>query len=151
VAAAVAAQLALLAEPWPDARVCPRVRMALHAGTAEPHDGDYLAGCLNRLARLTDAAHGGQILLSQTVGGLAGEALPAGVGLRPLGEYRLRDILQPEEVFQLLHPALPATFPPLNAPATSPTTCPCIRPRSWAASAKSTRSSRSCSSPASGW
>lgn len=60
VAAAVVAQRALLDEPWPDVEQRPRVRMALHAGTAEPRDGDYLAACLNRLARLLDAAHGEQ-------------------------------------------------------------------------------------------
>jgi hypothetical protein len=88
--------------------------MALHAGTAEPRDGDYLAACLNRLARLLDAAHGEQILLSSTVAELAREALPEAVTLKALGEYRLRDILQPEEIFQLCHPELRQDFPPLN-------------------------------------
>src|SRR5918993_168209 len=96
VSAALHAQLALLGEPWPSAELRPRVRMALHAGTAEPRDGDYLAACLNRLSRLLDAAHGEQILLSSTVAGLAREALPEAVTLEALGEYRLRDILQPE-------------------------------------------------------
>jgi predicted ATPase/class 3 adenylate cyclase len=114
VAAALVAQRALVDEPWPSAELRPRVRMALHAGTAEPRDGDYLAACLNRLARLLDAAHGEQILLSSTVAGLARDALPDRVTLKTLGEFRLRDILQPEEVFQLYHPSLRADFPPLN-------------------------------------
>src|SRR5215211_5606514 len=114
VAAALVAQRALLDEPWPAVEQRPRVRMALHAGTAEPSDGDYLAACLNRLARLVDAAHGQQILLSSTVAGLASDALPERVTLKALGEYRLRDILQPEEIFQLCHPSLRTDFPPLN-------------------------------------
>src|SRR5919112_4262182 len=124
VAAALDAQRALLGEPWARAEQRPRVRMALHAGTAEPRDGDYLAACLNRLARLLDTAHGEQILLSSNVAGLAREALPEGVTLKSLGEFRLRDILQPEEVFQLCHPALRADFPPLNAPGHLPHNLP---------------------------
>jgi predicted ATPase/class 3 adenylate cyclase len=124
VAAALDAQRALLDEPWPREENRPRVRMALHAGTAEPRDGDYLAACLNRLARLVDAAHGEQILLSSTVAGLAHDALPEAVTLEALGEYRLRDILQLEEIFQLCHPALRQDFPPLNTPSRLPHNLP---------------------------
>jgi predicted ATPase/class 3 adenylate cyclase len=114
VTAALAAQRGLSEERWAGAEARPRVRMALHAGVAEPQDGDYLAGSLNRLARLLDAAHGEQILLTHAVATLARGELPEGATLEPLGEYRLRDILQPEEIFQLRHPALRADFPPLN-------------------------------------
>src|SRR5215204_1127426 len=124
IAAALDAQRALLDEAWPSAEQRPRVRMALHAGTAEPQDGDYLAACLNRLARLLDAAHGEQILLSNTVAGLASDALPEAVTLEALGEHRLRDILQPEEIFQLCHPALREDFPPLNTPGHLPHNLP---------------------------
>jgi predicted ATPase/class 3 adenylate cyclase len=124
IAAALDAQRALLDEAWPSAEQRPRVRMALHAGTAEPRDGDYLAACLNRLARLLDAAHGEQILLSSTVAGLASDSLPEAVALEVLGEYRLRDILQPEEIFQLCHPALRRDFPPLNTPRRLPHNLP---------------------------
>src|SRR5690242_11013686 len=53
LAAAVAAQLALNDEPWPETGPL-RVRMALHAGEAIPDDaGDYhQVASLNRLARL---------------------------------------------------------------------------------------------------
>ncbi|HLL49359.1 MAG TPA: AAA family ATPase, partial [Thermomicrobiales bacterium] len=124
VAAALDAQRALLGEPWPSVGQRPRVRMALHAGTAEPRDGDYLAACLNRLSRLLDAAHGEQILLSSTVTGLARENLPEAATLKPLGEFRLRDILQPEEIFQLCHPVLRADFPSLNTPGELPHNLP---------------------------
>ena len=83
--------------------------------------GDYLAAPLNRLSRLLATGHGGQILLSQTVQQLTRGALPAGAELRDLGEHRLRDLLEPERVFQLLHPDLPGRLP---APRSRSTTRP---------------------------
>jgi predicted ATPase/class 3 adenylate cyclase len=115
VAAALDAQHALLAEDWNEGFEL-RVRMALHAGEAQPDKrGDYLSAPLNRLSRLLATGHGGQILLTQTVQQLSRGDLPAGAGLHDLGEHRLRDLLEPERVYQLLHPALPATFLPLNS------------------------------------
>src|SRR5215208_5511783 len=51
VTAAFAAQSALRAEDWGDLGPL-RVRMAVHIGEATTRDGDYVAPCLNRLARL---------------------------------------------------------------------------------------------------
>jgi predicted ATPase/class 3 adenylate cyclase/DNA-binding CsgD family transcriptional regulator len=124
VRAALDAQRALLAEPWSTVPGPLRARMALHAGQAAPQDGDYLAAPLNRLARILEAAHGGQVLLSDTVAGLVRDALPAGVRLKALGEFRLRDILEPEELFQLQHAALPTAFPPLNTVGERPHNLP---------------------------
>jgi class 3 adenylate cyclase len=114
--AAVASQRALLAEAWGEPLGPLRVRMALHAGEAgpDPH-GDYMAAPLNRLARLLSTGYGGQVLLSQTVQQLTRGALPAGSELRDLGVHRLRDLLEPEHVFQLVHPDLPAEFPSLKS------------------------------------
>jgi class 3 adenylate cyclase len=118
VAAAVQGQQALLAEDWKMVGTL-QVRMALHAGEAIPDErGDYLAAPLNRLSRLLLAGHGGQILLTQTVQQLARSALADGIELRDLGFHRLRDLLEPERVFQLLHPDLPADFPPIQTLAT---------------------------------
>jgi predicted ATPase/class 3 adenylate cyclase len=113
--AAVANQRALLVEDWGEIGPL-TVRMALHAGEAAPDArGDYLTAPLNRLARLLSTGYGGQILLSQTVQQLTRGALPAGSELRDLGEHRLRDLLDPERVYQLVHPDLPAEFPPLKS------------------------------------
>ena len=101
-----------------------RVRMALHTAAATPQDGDYLAPGLNRLARLLAAGHGGQVLLSLATQDLARDALPAGASLRDLGEHPLRDLYRPERVFQLLHPDLPADFPPIRTLATRPNNLP---------------------------
>jgi len=113
VAAALAAQRRLLAEPW--GGVGPvRVRMALHTGVAEERDGDYYGPVLNRVARLLAAGHGGQVLLSEATAGLVRDALPDGVGPLDLGEHRLRDLIRPERIFQLAAPDLPADFSPLR-------------------------------------
>ncbi|HEU0116006.1 MAG TPA: AAA family ATPase, partial [Thermomicrobiales bacterium] len=123
VAAALAAQRAILHEDGPDAEPL-RARMALHVGEATPADGDYLAPCLNRLARLLAAGHGGQILLSGVTADLARDRLPPGADLRDLGEHPLRDLFRPERIFQLLHPDLPDVFPPLRTLAHHPTNLP---------------------------
>ena len=62
--ASVAAQRALVAEEWPPGAEV-QVRMGLHTGEATPHDGDYIALAVPQAARVKDAAHGGQVLLSE--------------------------------------------------------------------------------------
>lgn len=114
VVAAVAAQQALSTEPWPE-HITLKVRMALYSGQVESRDQDYFGQSLNRLARLLATGHGEQVLLSQTTHELARDAFPPPCSLRPLGEHRLKDLGRPEVVYQLLHPALPAEFPPLRS------------------------------------
>jgi predicted ATPase/class 3 adenylate cyclase len=114
VAAALDAQQSLLAEDWGELGTL-QVRMALHTGEAEPDQrGDYLSAPLNRLSRLLATGHGGQILLTQVVQQLSRGALPCDSELRDLGDHRLRDLLEPEHVFQLVHPDLPTDFPTLR-------------------------------------
>ncbi len=112
--AAHAAQIALANEIW-ETETAIRVRMALHTGAAEEQDGDYFGPPLNRVARLMGAGHGGQILLSAATQELTHDTLPASASLLDLGSHRLRDLGRPETVFQLLHPSLPADFPPLRS------------------------------------
>jgi predicted ATPase/class 3 adenylate cyclase/Tfp pilus assembly protein PilF len=114
LAAACSLQQALVAEPWPQQTPL-RVRVALHSGAADHRGGDYYGPAVNRCARLRAVAHGGQILLSQTTRDLVGSDLPEGASLRDLGLHRLKDLQQPEHLFQLLHPSLPADFPPLRS------------------------------------
>jgi predicted ATPase/class 3 adenylate cyclase len=115
VAACVAAQRALDAEPWPETGPI-RVRMALHRGAAEPTPaGDYMAPALNRLAPLLSAGHGGQVLLSAAVREAVAEHLPDGVIMASLGKHWLRDLMEAEEIWQLVIPGLPSTFPPLKS------------------------------------
>jgi predicted ATPase len=89
--------------------------MGLHTGEPSVGDEGYIGLDVVRAARISAAGHGGQILLSETTAGLVREDPPAGTGLRYLGEHHLRGLTRPERVWQLLHPALPADFPPLAA------------------------------------
>ena len=112
--AALACQRALLEEGWAEEIGAIRVRMALHAGAAEERGGDYFGPPVNRVARLLSAGHGGQILLSQAAQELTRDDLPEGASLRDLGQRRLKDLLRPEMVFQLIASDLPTSFPPLK-------------------------------------
>jgi predicted ATPase/class 3 adenylate cyclase len=123
VAAACGVQQALLTEAWPMPEPL-AARIALHTGEADLRDGDYYGTTINRCARLRDAAHGGQIVLSAVTASLAHERLPEQVTLRNLGQHRLRDLPEPAEIFQLVHPGLPADFPPLRSLSTSPHNLP---------------------------
>jgi predicted ATPase/class 3 adenylate cyclase len=112
--AAVDAQLALAAEPWPESATL-RARMGLHTGEADLRDGDYYGPTLNRAARLAATAHGGQIVASKATETVVRERLADGVTLEDLGEHRLRDLAQPEWVYQVVHRDLPREFPALRS------------------------------------
>src|SRR3712207_6736078 len=87
VRAAVAAQQALAAHPWPEGVAC-RTRMGVHTGEPEVRAGDYVGIDVHRAARLMAAGHGGQVVLSQATYGLVLRDLPPGVVLRDLGVHR---------------------------------------------------------------
>ncbi|HYM83987.1 MAG TPA: adenylate/guanylate cyclase domain-containing protein [Candidatus Dormibacteraeota bacterium] len=113
LAAAIEGQRALAAEPWP-AGASIRVRMGLHTGEGRTSGGTYVGSDVHRAARIAAAGHGGQVLLSATTRALVQEALPAGVGVRDLGEHRLKD-LRPERLVQLEVPGLENDFPPIRS------------------------------------
>jgi predicted ATPase/class 3 adenylate cyclase/regulation of enolase protein 1 (concanavalin A-like superfamily) len=101
-----------------------RVRIALHTGEEEPSEGDYIGQTLNRLDRVLEIGHGGQVLLSQAAYEHLRDDLPPGASLSYLGVYRLRNLQEPEQIYQLLHPDLPAEFPPLRSPSAMPNNLP---------------------------
>jgi predicted ATPase/class 3 adenylate cyclase len=123
VRAVAAAQRSLFAEPWPDGVVI-RVRMGLHTGHGElDADGAYVGHDVHRAARVAAAASGGQVLLSEATVAVVEARLPVGVGLRPLGAHRLKD-LRPERIAQLLVEGLPADFPPIRSLDARPNNLP---------------------------
>jgi predicted ATPase/class 3 adenylate cyclase len=124
VEAAGACQLRLGSEPWP-AGMSLRVRMGLHTGEAHVQEGDYVEHApINRCARVKAAGHGGQVLVTKTTRDLVGGRLGGGFGLKRLGEFRLRDLAEPEVIYQLTHADLPAGFPPIRTVAERPGNLP---------------------------
>jgi predicted ATPase/class 3 adenylate cyclase len=101
-----------------------RVRCGIHAGVNERRDNDFFGNAVNRAARIMSTAHGGQVLLSQAVAVLVGERLPTGVTLRDLGSVRLRDLANPERVYQLVHAELRQDFPALRSLEATPNNLP---------------------------
>jgi predicted ATPase/class 3 adenylate cyclase len=111
VRAAMAAQRGLATHRWSHGTPL-RVRMGLHTGEGVPGGDDYVGIDVNRAARIADAAHGGQVIVSEATRGLVERALPDGASLRDLGEHRLKDILHPEHLHELVIEGLPSDFPP---------------------------------------
>jgi predicted ATPase/class 3 adenylate cyclase len=114
VAAASAIQNRLQTEAWETPEPL-RVRMALHTGESDLREGDYYGGAVNRCARLRAIAYGGQILVSGVTAALVGDRLPAESSLRDLGSHRLKDLGQPERVYQLTTSENTTDFPPLRS------------------------------------
>jgi len=123
VVAAVDAQRAIGEEPWALPEPL-RVRMGLHTGEADQREGDYFGTSVNRAARVSAAAHGGQILVSHVTEELVRDQLPEDLHLEDLGEHHLRDLARPERVFQVGGPGLTREFPPLRTSARVPTNLP---------------------------
>jgi len=113
-----------LADPAATDGVPLRVRCGLHAGIVEHRDNDFFGPPLNRAARIMNAAHGGQVLLSQAVVDDVQQILPAAVSLRDLGKVRLKDLSTPEHVYQVVHPQLRMDFPALRSLDATPNNLP---------------------------
>ena len=75
LAAAVAGQRGLSAEPWLVGEVV-RVRMGLHSGESESAGGSPVGLDINRASRIAGLAHGGQVLVSSSTRALV-EHVPA--------------------------------------------------------------------------
>jgi predicted ATPase/class 3 adenylate cyclase len=123
VAAALDAQRALDAEDWSAVGEL-KVRMALHTGATDERDGDYFGPVVNRVARLLNAAHGRQVVLSGATAPLLRGVLPDGVELLDLGQHHLKDLADPEQVWQLQAPGLQQGFPPLRSLGSMPNNLP---------------------------
>jgi DNA-binding NarL/FixJ family response regulator/class 3 adenylate cyclase len=109
ITAAVAAQRAHADHEWPaDGEV--RVRMGIHTGEPVLAEDRYIGLDVHRAARICDAGHGGQVLISSTALALAGGDLPQGVTVRDLGEHHLRDLDRPERLHQLVIDGLDQEF-----------------------------------------
>ncbi len=113
VRAAVQAQLAFRRADWSP---LPRfgVRIAIHSGEAMERAGDYLGLSLSHAARLRDAGHGGQILVSASVAQRLVEDGMEEISAIDLGSHRLRGLPGTHRIYQIHHPKLPSRFAPLR-------------------------------------
>ena len=122
IRAAFAAQRHLADAKWPhDHRL--QVRMGIHTGEGAIGGDDYVGIDVNRAARIAAAAWGGQTLLSESTAALVNRNLPAGVSVRKLGAHRLKDLIEPEELYDLAIDGLEKDFPPprtLEVPSNLP-------------------------------
>jgi class 3 adenylate cyclase len=109
--AAASAQRSLREHAWPGGNEL-RVRMGIHTGEPTIGEEGYLGLDVVRGARICSAAHGGQVLVSETTRALVRGDEPEGIELRNLGEHHLKDLEHAERLFQLAAPDLPAEFPP---------------------------------------
>lgn len=112
--AAVLSQQALATHAWPPGGEM-RVRMGLHTGLGRLGGDSYVGLDVHRAARLMAAAHGGQIVISESTHALVRDDPPADVSFLDLGAHRLKDLAHPERVYQVVHPDLPTEFPPLGS------------------------------------
>jgi WD40 repeat protein/class 3 adenylate cyclase len=110
--AAAEAQHALFAHGWPDGEL--RVRMGLHTGEPLVADGHYVGIDVHRGARIAAAAHGGQVIVSERTSALVDGGNESVFTLRDLGLHNLKDLPEPERLFQLVLDGLPGSFPPLQ-------------------------------------
>jgi predicted ATPase/class 3 adenylate cyclase len=110
IRAALAAQQGLAAHDWSPSRPV-KVRMGVHTGEGALGGDDYVGIDVHRAARIADAAHGGQVIVSDATRALVRNALPAGASLRDLGMHRLRGLAAPERLHQLVVDGLAADFP----------------------------------------
>ena len=122
VVAAAAVQRALAAHDWPAGHVL-RVRIGVHVGQAVVAGGDYVGIDVHRAARIANAAHGGQVILSEETVTEVEEALPAGLALSDLGRHRLKDI-GVVRLWQLDVDGLPTHFGPPRTLEAHPTNLP---------------------------
>ena len=114
VATAAEVQQLISETAWPDGRAV-RVRIGLHTGTGALGGSDYVGLDVHRAARIADAAHGGQVVMSEATAAIVEEGLPDGSRLRDLGKHRLKDLLEKEALFELVLRGISRDFPPLRS------------------------------------
>ena len=122
VVATAEGQRALTEHPWPEATGL-WVRMGIHTG--EPtlsHEG-YVGADVHRAARICSAAHGGQVLVSEATARLLGPGMKD-MTLRDLGNHGLKDLSEPQHLYQLVIAGLREDFPAIRSLDSRPNNLP---------------------------
>lgn len=126
IEASVSMQRALATTEWtPVERL--RSRIGVHSGVAQQRDGDFFGRTVNRCARLMSVAHGGQIVVSGATQSLVGGPEHRSWGLAALGLHHLKDLSQPEQIYQVMASGLEDSFPKLGTVDAHPRSLPRVR------------------------
>ena len=115
-----------LADRYTSTGVDMRVRMGLHTGEGQLVGDNYGGLDVHRAARISSAGHGGQVLLSAATAHHAqgSSRITPGVRVLDLGRFRLKDLDDPEGLFQLCIEGLRTDFPPPRALGGNPVHLP---------------------------
>lgn len=115
VVTAVEAHRALATEHWEEIGGRLACRIAIHTGHVVRRGNRYFGTPLFRCARLEALAHGEQTVVSSTTAALIGHDLPVDVHLVDRGAHRLKDLQEPEHVFEVQYAGGRTEFPPLRS------------------------------------
>ena len=118
VDAAERAQASLADHDWPDGGMV-RVRIGMHTGEGVLGGGDYVGLDVHRAARVSSAAHGGQVLLTKETLAAAGP-----VPTVDLGTHRFKNIDEPEHIHQLVGAGPRIDYPPIRSLTVRPNNLP---------------------------
>jgi len=121
--AAAEAQRGFAEHKWPEGGNI-RVRIGLHTGEAPLVGNEYIGLDVHHAARVAGAAHGGQVVISETTRALVEDSLPDDIKLKDLGVHRLKDLARSERLYQLVIDGLADTFPALRTLDTTPNNLP---------------------------
>jgi class 3 adenylate cyclase len=111
LSAALAIQRGVRDHTWADG-IDLRVRIGIHTGRPTLAASGYVGLAVHTVARVSTAAHGGQIVVSSAARDALDGSLPDGIGLKGLGTWRLHGLREPVELLQVLAEGLRDDFPP---------------------------------------
>jgi class 3 adenylate cyclase len=110
-------QRELALKSWPgDAPI--RVRAGIHTGAISMEEGGYIGLAVHAAARICEAAHGGQVVMSSDSKEAMGDDMPADLHLRHLGRHRLAGLTDLVSLYQLEGEGLITEFPRLRSSKT---------------------------------
>lgn len=127
IKAAVESQIMLASEDWREMVI--KVRMGIHSGKAEWSGSDYMGYLtLARTSRLMSTAHGNQILVSndvyESIKDDSHYINDVKISFRDFGERRLKDLITPMKIFQIVSEKLQTEFPPIKTLDARPNNIP---------------------------
>lgn len=122
VKAAIQSQTELAKVNWNEAVI--KIRIGIHSGNAEWNGNIYMGYItLARTARVMSSAYGEQILISNDTYNLF-QHTGDEITFRDLGERRLKDVIQPIRLFQVVAGGLREDFPALKTLDARPNNIP---------------------------